>query len=81
MNVTKVSFGVTSIIGYLTAALAAIPIVIQALEEGLVAFRTSGWLGVFVVVTTAVTTLVRGLQAAAKAHAAAGKTSTHPETR
>lgn len=67
-DVTKVSFGATSIIGYLSAALAAIPIVIKAIEEGTVAFSKSGWLGVFVVVTTAVTTLVRGLQAAAKAH-------------
>lgn len=68
--VTKVGFGWTSIIGYLSAAAAAIPIVIQAIEEGLVAFTKSGWLGVYVVVSAAITTLIRGLQASAKAHAA-----------
>lgn len=68
VDITSVSFGWTSIIGYLSALAGAIPIVIKAIEEGTVAFSNSGWLGVFVVVTTAVTTLVRGLQAAAKAH-------------
>lgn len=67
-DITKVSFGATSIIGYLSALAAAIPIVIKAIEEGTVAFTKSGWLGVYVVVTTAVTTLIRGLQASAKAH-------------
>lgn len=77
--VTKVGFGWTSIIGYLSAAAAAIPIIVQAIEEGLVAFQHSGWLGLYVVITTAVTTLIRGLQGTAKAHAALKAGTLHPK--
>lgn len=71
-DITSVGFGPTSIIGYLSALAAAIPVVINAIEEGInsTAQGTDKYFALYTIITTAVTTLIRGLQASAKARAA-----------
>jgi hypothetical protein len=61
---TRVTFGATSIIGYLSAAGATIAEVIKAVEG--VHVTTADPLAVAAIVLAGATTFVRGLQAAAK---------------
>ncbi len=72
MDPTKVSFGPTSIIGYLSGLAAAIPLIIKAIEDSSTAASVAGgnkYLAIYSVVAVAVTTIVRGFQAGMKAHA------------
>jgi hypothetical protein len=63
---TKVSIGITSIIGWLTAIAGAIPIIVKLLEEGQAGVKLEGpekWAAIFAVVSLAITQLGRYLQA------------------
>jgi hypothetical protein len=63
----KVSVGISTVIGYLGALLAIIPTVVKTLEEGNVAYHgPEKWLAVYAVVSAAVTTIGRQIQAATK---------------
>lgn len=79
MNITKVSIGWTSIIGYLLTVAAAIPIVVETINNGLIAFKTGGIYALAVIVLGGITTLIRGLQAKAKINAHAMGVTTHTE--
>ena len=66
---TEVSVGITSIIGWLTAAVAAIPAVIQILEEGNAAVAINGptkWAAIISVISLAITQIGRYAQAHAQ---------------
>lgn len=66
---TEVSVGVTTVIGYLTTLLAALPVVIKTIEEGAVAFHgPEKYLAILSIVVGGITTLGRMIQAAAKQH-------------
>lgn len=66
---TEVSVGITTVIGYLTTALAALPIIIKTIEEGAVAFQgPEKYLAILSIVVGGITTLGRMIQAAAKQH-------------
>jgi hypothetical protein len=70
MNITKVKLGLTSIVGYLTMAGGALPIVIKTLDEGNAALgKPEAALALLAIVVGGVTTLVRGWQAQAKVKA------------
>lgn len=63
---TKVSIGITSVIGWLTAVAGMIPIVVKLLEEGQAGLKLEGpekWAAIFAVVSLAITQLGRYLQA------------------
>jgi hypothetical protein len=63
---TSVSIGITSVIGWLTAAVAALPAVIQIIEEGNAAVAINGptkWASILSVVSLAITQIGRYLQA------------------
>lgn len=69
---TKVSIGVTSIVGWATAVLACLPIIIKSIEEGTVAFNgPEKYLAILGIVTAAVTQIGRYLQAHALIRSAA----------
>lgn len=62
----KVSVGITTIIGYLTSAITALPVLITILEEGSAAVAINGptkWAAIMSVVTLAITQIGRYLQA------------------
>lgn len=66
----KVSVGISTVIGYLGALLAIIPTVVKTLEDGNVAYHgPEKWLAIFAVVSAAVTTIGRQIQAALKQRA------------
>lgn len=70
---TQVSIGITTVIGWLTSLLGALPIIIKLLEEGASSLQVGGpekWAAIIAVVSLAVTNLGRYFQAAAKAHKA-----------
>jgi len=62
----KVSIGISSIIGYLTALGGVIPLIVKLLEEGVSAYHIGGtekWAAIVAVVSLAVTQIGRYLQA------------------
>jgi hypothetical protein len=62
----KVSIGITSVIGWLTAIGGVIPIVVKLLEEGQAGLKLEGpekWAAIIAVVSLAITQLGRYLQA------------------
>jgi hypothetical protein len=62
----KVTIGITSVIGWLTALAGAIPIIVKLLEEGQAGLKLGGpekWAAIISVVALAVTQLGRYLQA------------------
>jgi hypothetical protein len=69
MDTTKVSVGITTVIGWLTAVAGAIPIIVKLLEEGQKGLTLAGpekWGAIISVVALAVTQLGRYLQAIVK---------------
>lgn len=61
---TKVAVGTTSIIGWVTALLGCLPIIIKSVEEGSVAFGgPEKWLAILGIATGLVTQIGRYLQA------------------
>jgi hypothetical protein len=66
---TSVQIGITTVIGWLTAGLAAIPVVITILEEGNAAVAINGptkWAAILSVVSFAITQIGRYFQAHAQ---------------
>jgi hypothetical protein len=64
---TSVPIGITSILGWLTALLAALPIIIKSIEEGAVAFGgPEKWLAIISIVAGAITQIGRYAQAHAQ---------------
>lgn len=60
----KVSVGITSIVGWLTAFLALLPTIVKAVEEGRVAFSgPEKYLAIFGIASGLVTNIARYLQA------------------
>jgi hypothetical protein len=62
----KVNIGITTIVGWLTALAAAIPLVVKAIEEGSTAAAINGpekWLAILSVVSLAITQIGRYFQA------------------
>lgn len=73
VNVTKVSIGWTTIVGWLATAGTILPVLIQAIEEGSTAAVVAGpnkYLALFAIVIGGITQIGRMVQAAIKAHKA-----------
>lgn len=80
---TKVPIGVTSIVGWTTAALAAVPLIVKTIQEGTAAFQIGGpekWIALFGIVSLALTQLGRYLQAAIQAKPAPEPEQYLPDT-
>ncbi len=63
---TDIKIGITSVIGWLTAAVAAIPVIVQILEEGNAAVAINGptkWAAIISVISLAITQIGRYAQA------------------
>lgn len=67
---TKVSIGPTTLVGWLGAVLALLPVIVKSIEEGAVAFGgPEKWLAIAGIVLAAVTQIGRYLQAHAQIRA------------
>jgi hypothetical protein len=61
---TSVSIGATSVIGWVTALLGLMPVIVKSVEEGAVAFNgPEKWLAIAGIVIGAITQIGRYLQA------------------
>jgi hypothetical protein len=64
---TSVPVGITSVIGWLSALGGLLPVIVQSIEEGAVAFNSSNkWMAIAGVVFGAITQVGRYLQAHAQ---------------
>jgi len=69
---TNVPIGITTQLGWGTAVLALVPLIVKAIEEGSASFAVGGpekWLAIFGIVIGAITQIGRYVQAAIKAKA------------
>ncbi|HXJ92642.1 MAG TPA: hypothetical protein VMT20_07140 [Terriglobia bacterium] len=78
----KVSVGVTSVIGWLTALLGCLPIIIKSVEEGAVAFNgPEKYLAILGIAAGLVTQIGRYFQAHAQIRSAAPKAASTAKTK